>query len=87
MNVDAAFTHFPTLTTNRLLLRYILPGDAEALFGILSDAEAMEFYGNEPHQSLDDTRELIRQIQARYAQREALRRLFVGVSRSQAKTD
>ena len=73
MNVDAAFTHFPTLTTNRLLLRYILPGDAEALFAILSDAEAMEFYGNEPHQSLDDTRELIRQIQARYAQREALR--------------
>ncbi len=73
MTIDDAFTHFPSLTTNRLLLRHILPDDAEALFAILSDEEAMEFYGNEPHQSLDDTRELIRQIQARYAQREALR--------------
>ena len=73
MTIDAAFTHFPSLTTTRLLLRNILPGDAEALFAILSDEEAMEFYGHEPHQSLDDTRELIRQIQARYAQQEALR--------------
>ena len=73
MTIDDAFTHFPTLTTNRLLLRHILPDDAEALFTILSDEVAMEFYGNEPHQSLDGTRELIRQIQARYAQREALR--------------
>src|SRR5438034_8413902 len=73
MTIDDAFTHFPTLTTNRLLLRHMLPDDAEASFAILSDEEAMEFYGNEPHQSLDDTRELIRQIHARYAQREALR--------------
>ncbi len=73
MTIDAAFTHFPSLTTSRLLLRHILPDDAEALFAILSDEEAMEFYGNEPHHSLDDTQELIRQIQARYARREALR--------------
>ena len=73
MTVDAAFTHFPSLTTTRLLLRNILPGDAEALFAILSDDETMEFYGNEPHQSLDETQELIRQIQARYARRETLR--------------
>jgi ribosomal-protein-alanine N-acetyltransferase len=73
MTIDAAFTHFPSLTTSRLLLRHILPGDAEALFAILSDDEAMEFYGNEPHQSLDDTKELIRQIEERYARKEALR--------------
>jgi RimJ/RimL family protein N-acetyltransferase len=73
MTIDAAFTHFPSLTTNRLLLRHILPGDAEALFAILSDDEAMEFYGNEPHQSLDDTKELIRQIEERHARKEALR--------------
>jgi ribosomal-protein-alanine N-acetyltransferase len=73
MTVDAAFTQFPTLTTNRLLLRQILPGDAEALFAILSDEESMEFYGDEPQQSLDETQELIRQIQIRYARRKALR--------------
>ncbi|MFL5628789.1 MAG: GNAT family N-acetyltransferase [Ktedonobacteraceae bacterium] len=73
MTIDAAFTHFPSLTTNRLLLRQIQPQDAEALFATLSDEEAMQFYGHEPHQSLDDTRELIQQIQARYEQREAIR--------------
>jgi len=73
MSIDAAFTHFPSLTTNRLLLRQIQPGDAEALFAILSDQEVMEFYGHEPHQSLDDTQTLIEQIQTRYARREAIR--------------
>jgi len=73
MTIDAAFARFPSLTTRRLYLRHILPGDAEALFAILSDDEAMEFYGNEPHQSLDETRELIRQIEGRYTRKEALR--------------
>ena len=73
MTIDTAFTHFPNLTTNRLLLRQIQANDAEALFPIFSDEEAMQFYGHEAHQSLDDTRELIRQIEARYAQRESIR--------------
>ncbi|MDB5074422.1 MAG: N-acetyltransferase [Chloroflexi bacterium] len=73
MAFDAAFTHFPRLTTDRLLLREIQPGDAEAIFAIFSDEEAMEFYGHPPHQSLDDTHGLISQIQTRYAKREGIR--------------
>jgi ribosomal-protein-alanine N-acetyltransferase len=73
MTIDTAFTRFPSHTTDRLLLRQIQQTDAEALFAILSDRQVTEFYGHEPHQSLDDTQELIRQIQARYARREALR--------------
>ena len=73
MTIDAAFTHFPSLTTNRLLLRQIQPQDVEALFATFSDEEAMQFYGHEPHRSLDDTRALIEQIQARYARQEAIR--------------
>ncbi len=73
MTIDAAFTHFPSLTTNRLLLRQIQPHDAEALFAILSDEESMEFYGHEPHQSLDETKDVIRQIEERYARKMALR--------------
>jgi len=46
MTLDAAFTHFPSLTTNRLLLRQIQLNDAEALFPIFSDAEAMQFVIN-----------------------------------------
>jgi len=72
MNIDAAFTHFPTLTTNRLHLRKIQPMDAEALFAIKSDREVMDFYGDEPHQSLEDTRALIQQLQDSYERHEAL---------------
>ncbi len=73
MTIDAAFTHFPSLTTNRLFLRQIQPKDAEALFETLSDQQVMEFYGHEPHQSLDDTHALMQHIQARYDRREAIR--------------
>jgi ribosomal-protein-alanine N-acetyltransferase len=73
MTIDAAFTHFPSLTTNRLQLRQIQLNDVEALFATFSDEKTMQFYGHEPHQSLDETRESIGQIQARYARREAIR--------------
>lgn len=73
MSIDEAFTHFPTLATDRLLLRAIRPTDAEALFAIFSDPQVMAFYGHATHTSLDDTRALIQHIQARYARREALR--------------
>ena len=73
MTIDTAFTHFPSLTTNRLRLRQIQPQDAEALFTTFSDEEVMKFYGHAPHQTLDDSREWIRRIQARYAQRESIR--------------
>src|SRR5258706_15756432 len=73
MTIDVAFTRFPSLPTNRLFLRQIQSKDAEALFATLSDEEAMEFYGHEPHRSLDDTHTLIQQIQARYDRHEAIR--------------
>jgi RimJ/RimL family protein N-acetyltransferase len=73
VTIETAFTSFPVLASNRLLLRQIQPNDVEALFALLSDQQAMEFYGSEPHQSLNDTRELIGQTQARYVQREGLR--------------
>lgn len=72
MSIDAAFTHFPSLTTKRLQLRKIQPTDAEALFAIRSDREVMDFYGEEPHQSLEDTHELIQQTQDAYDRRESI---------------
>lgn len=36
MTIDAVFTHFPTLTTDRLLLREVRPTDAEDLFAMKS---------------------------------------------------
>ncbi len=72
MSLDAAFTNFPSLTTNRLHLRQIQPTDAEALFAIRSDWAVMDFYGEEPHQSLEDTHALIQQIQDAYDRRGAI---------------
>ena len=73
MSIESAFAHFPSLTTDRLHLREIVSEDAEALFSTLSDEEAMRFYGHAPHRTLDDSRELIRQIHARYVRKEAIR--------------
>lgn len=73
MTIEAAFTHFPVLTTHRLQLRQIQPSDAEALFVPFSDEETMQFYGHELHQSLDETRASIKKALSRYARCEAIR--------------
>lgn len=72
MVIDSAFTHFPIITTDRLRLRQVEPTDAGALFAIRSDPEVTHPYGQEPHQSLDDTRGLIQRLQASYARRESI---------------
>jgi len=72
MSVDAAFTSFPSLTTNRLRLRQIRSTDVEAIFATFSDEETMKFYGHEPHRSVDDSQEWIRRIQASYERRESI---------------
>ncbi len=72
MSVDAAFANFPSFSTNRLLLRQIVPGDAEALFAIRSDEEGMKFFGHEPHASLDETKDVIKLMEERYVRKEAL---------------
>lgn len=73
MTIDDIFTNFPTLATNRLLLRNIKPEDAEALFAIRSDEESMKYFGQELYESLVDTIHVIKQMEERYARKEALR--------------
>ena len=72
MVIDDAFRRFPFLTTNRLRLRQIVPGDAESLFAIRSDDETMKYFGHEPHESLDETKGVIKQMEERYIRKEAL---------------
>ncbi|HET8912757.1 MAG TPA: GNAT family protein [Ktedonobacteraceae bacterium] len=73
MTIDAAFTQFPCLTTERLVLRRLQIEDAPALFSIYSDEESMRYFGNNPQQSLSDTEALIRRLQALYASRRSIR--------------
>jgi len=72
MTIDEAFTHFPILTTNRLQLRQIQAADEEAFFAIKSDHEVADPYGQEPHQSREDTRAWIQRLQSSYDRRDAI---------------
>ena len=72
MTVDAVFTDFPILTTDRLQLRQLQPSNAEALFAIKSDPEVTKHYGQEPHQSRDETLWWIQGLRDSYGRREDL---------------
>ncbi|WP_372827708.1 GNAT family N-acetyltransferase [Polaromonas sp.] len=50
---------FPPLSTQRLVLREILPHDAEDIFGIFSDAEVMTYYDSQPMTSLQEAKAMI----------------------------
>lgn len=72
MTVEAAFNPFPILTTQRLVLRQLVPADGEALFVIKSDFEVTKHYGQEPHQSVRDTLAWIEVLRTSYEQRTDL---------------
>ncbi|MBI1258490.1 MAG: GNAT family N-acetyltransferase [Chloroflexi bacterium] len=72
MSVETVFREFPVLTTHRLTLRQLQPGDAEALFTIKSDFEVTKHYGQEPHQSLADSLAWIQRLHESYAHCEAV---------------
>ena len=72
MSIDATFTHFPTLSTERLHLRQLQPTDAQALFAIRSDQQVRAPYGQEPYQSLADAQAMIQRLQGIYERREGL---------------
>ena len=52
-------TGFPALSTQRLHLREIVASDADALFRIYSDADAMRWFGSEPMTEPLQARQLI----------------------------
>nr|AUN37605.1 ribosomal-protein-S5p-alanine acetyltransferase [uncultured bacterium] len=70
MSVDAVFTAFPALTTERLHLRQLKPSDSKALFAIKSDPEVTKHYGQEPHQSVDETLWWIEGLKISYENRQ-----------------
>ena len=73
MTIEAAFANFPSLSTNRLLLRNIVPEDTAALFAIRSDEETMKYFGQEIYESLHDINNVIKLMQERYVRKEAIR--------------
>jgi ribosomal-protein-alanine N-acetyltransferase len=62
----------PTLTTARLELRPLEMADAEALFEVFSDAEAMRYWSTAPHQDIEVTRDLVSSSLAAYEAQQGL---------------
>lgn len=72
MTIEEAFVNFPTISTERLLLREVRLSDAEALLEIKSSLQVTRHYAQEPHASLIDTREWIQRLLDSYQKRDAL---------------
>jgi len=73
MSITTLFTQLPILTTERLVLREVRPEDAEAIFATLGDEAVMEFMGNPTHQSLEESKLYVRQLQSWYRERVLVR--------------
>lgn len=84
MTVDEIFTRFPRIETPRLVLRQIAARDAAAIFATFADPETMAFYGEEPHRTIEDAREHIRELDGWYARHEGIR---WGITRRDDATD
>jgi ribosomal-protein-alanine N-acetyltransferase len=61
------FANQPTLETERLILRRILPSDAEDMFDYASDSEVPRYLLWNPHPDLAYTREYLLYLESRYA--------------------
>jgi RimJ/RimL family protein N-acetyltransferase len=65
-------TEFPTLTTDRLVLRAVTDSDAPALFEIFSNPEVMRFWSRPPMESTEEAFSLVRDIEAGWNARTLL---------------
>lgn len=74
MNLDKFFDRFPVLETERLHLREPRLTDANALFRVFGDPEAMAYYGPDvPHRNVAQTANLIRELHGYFAHRQGIR--------------
>jgi [ribosomal protein S5]-alanine N-acetyltransferase len=59
MSIVATGSNFPKLETERLVLREIVPSDAEDLFRIFSDPATMKYWSCRPYNSVNQAHRLI----------------------------
>lgn len=73
MGLNIHLNTFPTLKTERLILRQLKATDAQDAFLFLSDAETMRYYDPAPMNQLEQAEKSIERHRRRFAQHEALR--------------
>lgn len=72
-NVIAAFTPFPVLETERLILRKLQPDDAPEVLALFSDDDVLRYHDLSPLRSLVEATNLIKRLTRRYQDFSGLR--------------
>jgi [ribosomal protein S5]-alanine N-acetyltransferase len=73
MDLPIPLHAFPTLETERLILRQLAASDAQDAFLFMSDEENVRYYDPKPMTQLKQAEESIERHRRRFAQQEALR--------------
>lgn len=73
---ELVFDIFPVLETERLVLRAFQEHDAEDMFRIYSDKEAMRFWGSPPMTAIDEARQKIDRILDDFRAHQGIRWAF-----------
>ena len=64
---------FPTLTTDRLVLREITQQDAQAIYACFSDEQVTKHYGMNTFKCIDEAEKLIQTFSANFTQKRGIR--------------
>jgi ribosomal-protein-alanine N-acetyltransferase len=73
LDLSVAFATFPVFTTERLVMRQVVPDDAPAMFEIMSDPDVMRYFGSPPMASPEEAIERVTDIRAGFAERSSIR--------------
>jgi ribosomal-protein-alanine N-acetyltransferase len=60
--LNLQFAPFPVIETERILLRKVRMRDAEVLFTLRSDADAMKYIPRELPKTVEDSKKMIKKI-------------------------
>lgn len=63
---------FPSLKTERIVLRELHNNDVEALFNLLSNKAAMKFWDTSPHENIEATKESLHKMIAAWNKHEGV---------------
>ena len=72
MNIADVFSNFPTLETERLILRKLRLEDAKDIFEYASDPEVSKYVTWETHKSIEDSINFIKSSLANYNKKEVI---------------
>lgn len=73
MKPEYIFSHFPVLTTNRLILRQIRPEDFKSVFDIFSRPEVTDFYNLDSFQTDEPAKALVDSFIQRFHNKQGIR--------------